>query len=69
MHKWRDLEMEFQYVEKRQVKNDLIIFDDVTKGHFDEVVKYIKYISSLNKYSVQYLQSNSERGYAICKRL
>lgn len=69
MHKWRDLEMEFQYVEKRQVKNDLIIFDDVTKGQFDEVVKYIKYISSLNKYSVQYLQSNSERGYAICTRL
>lgn len=69
MHKWKDLHLEFKYVEKRQIKNDLIIFDDVTKGHFDEVIKYIKYIESLNKYKIKYLQSNSERGYAICERL
>jgi len=69
MHKWKDLHLEFKYVEKRQIKNDLIVFDDVTKGQFDEVIKYLKYIESLNKYKIKYLQSNSKRGYAICERL
>ena len=46
-----------------------IFFDDVTKGHFDGVVKLINEIEQNQEYEIETISSTNFRGYAIAKKL
>jgi len=59
---------EFKFVCSRQIKGDIIIFDDVTPGLFDGVCEAIKDIKRNNDYTIRYLNFNNFRGYAIATK-
>ena len=69
MHDYENVINEFNFIMQRQVKNDLIIFDDVTNNKFDEVVKAVSKIKELNSYTFQYLKSENERQYVVAKKI
>ena len=59
---------EYSYVRDRQRNGDIIVFDDVTPGFFDGVVKAIEYIENEKLYSIERLIVSGQRGYAIATR-
>jgi len=68
-HTYKDVISEFKYVSSKQIINDIIVFDDVTPGKFDGVVKALQKIQNENKYDVEYIRSSDQRGYAIAKKI
>jgi len=68
-HNFRSLKDEFDFVSKKQLKGDLILFDDVTKNEFDEVFNFVKTIEEKKNYSLSYINSSSSRSYAVAKKL
>ena len=64
-HKYKDVILEFEFVCKRQIKGDYIIFDDVTQKLFPGVFNAVKKIEDDGKYSINYISLSDERGYAI----
>ena len=68
-HNFRSLKDEFDFVSKKQLKGDLILFDDVTKNEFDEVFNFVKTIEEKRNYSLSYINSSSSRSYAVAKKL
>lgn len=67
-HTHDDVMHEYRYVRDRQEAGDVIVFDDVTPGVFDGVVKAIEAIESEALYSMTRVLSDDERGYAIAVR-
>tara|TARA_B100000212_G_C27338355_1_gene517950 strand:+ start:56 stop:952 length:897 start_codon:yes stop_codon:yes gene_type:complete len=59
---------EFKFVSSRQIKGDIIIFDDVTPGIFDGVCEAVKEIKRSSDYSIEYLNFDNLRGYAIATK-
>tara|TARA_A100001388_G_C28765570_1_gene500518 strand:+ start:1473 stop:2372 length:900 start_codon:yes stop_codon:yes gene_type:complete len=59
---------EFNFVSKKQMKGDIIIFDDVTKGYFDGVCEAVCEIEKLSNYSIKYYNFDNLRGYAIATK-
>ena len=68
-HKYDEVKFEFDYVSKKQLKGDYIIFDDVTENIFPGVVKVVKEIEKDNEYQVNYISVSDQRGYAIIKKI
>lgn len=68
-HEYEDVKKEFEFVDKRNSKNDIIIFDDYTIGKFDGIVKLIQEIQRSKQYEIKILDKNIERGYAVLKKL
>jgi len=68
MHDYENVINEFNFVMKRQIKNDLIIFDDFNKKKFVEVVLAIKTIKDLNIYRFDCLESTKDRQYIIAQK-
>lgn len=56
---------EFEYIYKRQLSGDIVVFDDVTPGIFDGVCEAIDCIEENYPYSVKKISFSSQRGYAI----
>ena len=68
-HDYDDVKFEFNFIKEKKKKGDLIFFDDVTKGHFDGVVKLINEIEQNQEYEIETISSTNFRGYAIAKKL
>lgn len=68
-HNFKSVLNEFDYVSKKQISGDLIIFDDVTKNEFDEVFNFVKELENKKIYNISYIDSNSSRSYAVAKKL
>ena len=60
---------EFSFIEKRQLKGDMIFFDDVTPNLFDGVCEAVKEIKKNYSYEVEILEFDKNRGYAIAKKI
>ena len=60
---------EFKYINKRQIKGDMIFFDDVTPNVFDGVCEAVKEISINYSYEIEYLPFDKNRGYALATRI
>ena len=60
---------EFKYVSERQVKGDIIIFDDVSMDIYDGVCQAVKIIKNNGSYNIEYINFLDNRGYAIAKRI
>ena len=52
---------------KRQLKNDIIVFDDYTMSQFNEIVQLVNEIEK-KKYFVKKIHSD-QRAYAIAYKL
>jgi hypothetical protein len=68
-HNYSDVINEFCFVEKRQQKNDIIFFDDVTPSMFEGVRKAIEFIKKNANYDIEEISASEERGYAIATKL
>lgn len=60
-----DVIKEFEFVSSRQIKGDIILFDDYTPNHFNEVVEAIDKIKMNKKYLFKTIFSTKDRGYVI----
>jgi len=67
-HTKRDVLYEYNYLEPKQQRGDVIIFDDVTEDLFPGVVKAIDSIKSFGKYSVELFEISKYRRIAIAKK-
>lgn len=64
-HEYEDCKLEFNYIDKRNDKGDIIIFDDYTQERFDGVCKIVDEIILSEKYHHEIYKTNKNRGYAI----
>ena len=60
---------EFEFINARQEKGDIIFFDDVTPNLFDGVCDAVKYIGKHYSYRIELLNFDKLRGYAIAIRI
>ena len=67
-HTKNDVLNEFNYVNKRQKRGDLIILDDVTYGLFDGVCEAVEIIKNNYPYEITYILTDKNRGFAIATR-
>ena len=68
-HTKNDVLNEFKFVAQRQLKGDIIFFDDVTVGLFDGVCKAVNEIEIKYSYKIKRLNFSKERSYAIAERI
>lgn len=68
-HTKEDILKEFEFVSKKQIRGDVIVFDDVTKMKFPGVCEAIEIIKKQNIYKIQNLNFDDLRGYAIATKL
>lgn len=68
-HEYRDVLREMAYVMARQESGDVIVFDDVTVGVFDGVVRAVEELRHSGSYEVLDISSEGGRAYAIARRI
>lgn len=68
-HTKEDVLKEFEFISKKQVKGDIVIFDDVTKKKFPGICEAIKIIKKKYNYKIENLNFDDLRGYAIATKL
>ncbi len=68
-HNSNTVNFEFNWVKKRQKKNDVIIFDDYNTKDFLGIVELVKKIEIEKIYKVEKIFSEENRGYAIAYKL
>lgn len=64
-HDYENVKYEFKYVKERQQPGDIIIFDDVTPGQFDGIVKLVNEIMHKNLYTIKLINFDNARQYAV----
>ena len=60
---------EFKFINKRQIKGDMIFFDDVTPNLFDGVCNAVKEIEIKYPYKIKYFPFDRNRGYALATKI
>ena len=60
---------EFLFISKKQLKGDMIFFDDVTPGLFDGVCKAVEIIEKNYPYKIKRLNIDSNRSYAVATKI
>ena len=68
-HEYDDVKKDFNEISRKQVKGDLILFDDYTKNFFNGVVKLVDQIEKNKSYNIQRFISSEQRGYALACKL
>ena len=68
-HDYDDVKFEFNFIKKKQKKGDIILFDDVTDGHFNGIVKLVNEIYQNQEYEIEKINSSIFRGYAIATKI
>ena len=68
MHDLPNVKREFNFINLRQKKNDIIIFDDVSEN-FPEIIEFISSLKKQKNYAIEIIQSEKYRSYAVCKKL
>ena len=67
-HDYADIKLEYDYVQNKNKKGDIIIFDDYNPVMFSGIVKLVHEIEKKELYDVVFLNSNTDRGYVILTR-
>ena len=60
---------EFKFINKRQIKGDMIFFDDVTPNLFDGVCNAVKEIEIKYPYKIKYFPFDRNTGYALATKI
>ena len=68
-HNKKTVKYEFEWVAKRQLKNDIIVFDDYMMSQFNEIVQLVNEIEKKKLYFVKKIHSDPKRAYAIAYKL
>ena len=68
-HNLSAVKKEFSFVSGKQLKGDIIVFDDVTKNQFDEVYNFVKSLEQKKIYKIEYINSSPQRAYAIAQKI
>jgi hypothetical protein len=68
-HDYDDVKFEFNFIKQKQKKGDIILFDDVTDGHFNGIVKLVNEIYQNQEYEIEKINSSIFRGYAIATKI
>ena len=68
-HNKKKLEIEFDWVMKRQLKGDIVIFDDYDPYNFKGIYDFVENLEKQNTYKIVKLFSDKNRGYAIAYKL
>ena len=68
-HTEKNVLHEFKYVADRQIKGDIIFFDDVTPDKFPGVCDAIDHIEKNHSYKIRRLPFSKDRSYAIAERI
>lgn len=67
-HTKKEVIREFKYVQARQLRGDMLFFDDVTPGRYDGVVEAVDDVEASGLYSVTRYFGSDSRGYAVAVR-
>lgn len=67
-HVFQEVLREYRWVAERQRAGGQILFDDVTPGKFDGVLKAVNLVERSELYRVERIQMVTERAYAIAYR-
>ncbi|MFN8255582.1 MAG: class I SAM-dependent methyltransferase [Bacteroidales bacterium] len=67
-HSFKDVMFEFNYLKKRQIKGDIIFFDDYSQNRFPGIVKAVDKICKEFGYSKQILSAGQNRAYVIAEK-
>lgn len=68
-HNKKNVEFEFKWVSDRQLKNDIIIFDDYNISKFDGIYELVNKIEKEKIYTIEKVKSDQNRAYAIAHKL
>ena len=68
-HNKKKVKIEFDWVKKRQLKNDIIVFDDYDPHNFKGICEFIDNLEKEKSYKITKIFSEKNRGYAIAYRL
>jgi hypothetical protein len=68
-HNKKKLEIEFNWVMKRQIKGDIVIFDDYDPYNFIGIYNFVENLEKQKTYKIVKLFSDKNRGYAIAYKL
>ena len=68
-HNKKKVQIEFDWVKKRQFKNDVIIFDDYDPKNFKGICELIDNLEKQKIYKIIKIFSEQNRGYAIAYKL
>lgn len=68
-HNKKKLEIEFDWVMKRQIKGDIVIFDDYDPYNFKGIYDFVENLEKQKTYKIVKLFSDKNRGYAIAYKL
>jgi len=68
-HTKKDVIYEFNYLQKRQVRGDIIIFDDVTKNLFPGVISALNIIKNMGTYNIEFFEIAKYRRIAIATKI
>lgn len=68
-HSYHDVIFEFNIVSKRQIKGDVIVFDDYNTVEFPGIVKAVDQIGRDFGYNLEkIIESNQNRGYVVATK-
>lgn len=68
-HNRKKVEFEFNWVKKRQLKNDIIVFDDYDPINFKGICEFVDELEIKKIYKIMKVFSEKNRGYAIAYKL
>jgi len=67
-HSYSNIKNEVNYVKSKQIKGDIIVFDDYTKNQFSGLVKGIDEFCRKNNYNKKIIYNYHDRGYVIATK-
>lgn len=67
-HVFQEVMREYRWVRERQRPGAQILFDDVTPGKFDGVIRAVRLVHKSNVYKVEKFEISPQRGFAIASR-
>ncbi len=67
-HEFEIVNLEFEIINNKQKKGDILVFDDYSPDKYNGVVKVVDSVVEKNIYKVEYININDNRMLAICKK-
>ena len=68
MHDYLNVKREFEFISKRQIIGDFIIFDDYSKN-FPGIIKLVENVKKEKNYKINIVTSAPQRSYTIAHKL
>ena len=67
-HTYNDIMNEFNFIKNKQIKGDIIFFDDYNKAQFPGIIEAVDKICLHYDYHKEEVYSDTERGYVIATK-